>query len=129
MTRVLWSLMMAGGLALTACDSETGPNPPGLIVGYTLDGSGDGQLGPVSHTLPDELRMRISEDGRPLAGIPVSWSTTSGSVWPAEGTTDADGVAEAAWTLGPEPGPHSTSATAQGLESDPVVFTAYGMVP
>lgn len=49
--------------------------------------------------LDHRLRVMITRDAVPVENVAVRWSTTEGSLSPATTTTDAGGVATAAWTL------------------------------
>jgi hypothetical protein len=79
----------------------------------------------VNAVLSVPLAVRVTAtDGAPVAGITVSWAVTSGggSVSPTTSVTDADGVAETTWTLGPVPGQQTVTATIEGGVS--TTFTA-----
>jgi hypothetical protein len=64
--------------------------------------------------------------GNVMAGIQVTFSVGSGggSVSPATATTDANGVASTAWTLGPVGGPNTLNASVTG--TNPASFDAVG---
>jgi hypothetical protein len=110
----------AAGLTLRASFTATAGMGFGASV---VKLSGDGQTAEVGTALANSLRVRVQlADGRPVPGAPVSWSVTGGgSLSPASGVTDADGVAAVAWTLGDAPG--AAAATAQVGEASSV-FTA-----
>jgi hypothetical protein len=96
MARVMW--LAAGALGPAGCS-----DPSSSVVvetTATMDPSSDGQVGVVGSTLGNPLRIQVRSGGSPKAGVPVQWHTQYGSFEPAEGITDADGFAEAAWTLG-----------------------------
>jgi plastocyanin len=88
--------------------------------------SGDAQAGPVGQPLGSPLRVLVTESGTPSAGVTVSWSTSAagGSVDPASGPTDADGIASTTWTLGTTPGSQSAQAALSGAAGTPVTFSA-----
>lgn len=86
--------------------------------------SGAGQTGIVQDPLPLPLRVKVTEDGAPKAGIAIGWSTTSGSFSISSSTTDANGVASARWILGPTPGSASATASVSGAVGTPVQFGA-----
>lgn len=75
------------------------PNPPELTLAKPDTGSGDQQVAPAGTRLPQPLRVQVTRDGRPVAGAPVRWGTTEGSIAPAAAPTDADGFSSARWTL------------------------------
>ena len=98
--------------------------------------SGDGQSGVVNEDLPGPLRVQVTGTGGPAAGIPVNFSVTSGGGRFAASdstvqtvSTDAGGIAEAYWVLGPDIGAGSQTAegSAAGLSGSPCVFTANGL--
>ncbi|MEW5931065.1 MAG: Ig-like domain-containing protein, partial [Gemmatimonadota bacterium] len=78
---------------------------------------GDGQSATVGTALPNALAVRVADaGGNPVAGAGVTWMVTAGggSVAPAIATTDAEGVARAAWTLGTTAGANAVTAAAAG---------------
>ena len=87
--------------------------PMGTIVGYPLF---------------DAPRVRVLDHtDQPLGGVTVTFAVTGGggSIAPSTAVTDAAGIAEAGtWTLGPNPGPNTLSATVAGVT--PVTFTVDG---
>jgi plastocyanin len=60
--------------------------------------SGDKQVGVAGSPLPDDLRARVTRDGRPVEGVTVYWTTMQGTMDPPEAVTDADGVSASRWT-------------------------------
>jgi hypothetical protein len=68
------------------------------------------------------VRVTDAED-RPLAGVPVDWTTEDGTVSATIDSTDEDGRSYATWTLGGRPGVQQARATAVGVET-PAVFEA-----
>jgi photosystem II stability/assembly factor-like uncharacterized protein len=76
--------------------------------------SGDGQDAAPGATLPQPLALRVSRGTAPIAAAPIRFEVESGggllgeppgSASPAfETVTDADGLAECVWTLGPDAG-------------------------
>lgn len=90
------------------------------------DAHGDGQADTVLATLPAPLRVVVRDHhDEPVEGVVVSWSAIGGgSVPSATSTTDAAGVAEVAYTLGPAARPYTVRASVNGLVGSPVRFTA-----
>jgi hypothetical protein len=79
--------------------------------------SGDDQTGPAGGTLAQPVVVQVTDrSGRPVASQSVAFAPTSGSgsVTPASVTTDNQGKASTAWTLGPAAGPQSLTARAEG---------------
>jgi plastocyanin len=88
---------------------------------------GDAQTDTVGATLAEPLRVRVVQGGLPVQGVPVQWLVQDrlGSISPAAATTNADGVAAALWSLGPEAGGRTASAfVAVGSRSLVASFTA-----
>lgn len=86
---------------------------------------GGGGEGPVGGVLADSLAVRVADRyGNPAAGVEVAWSVVSGggSLSPARSTTDAAGIARAAWTLGAVADSQAARAVAGTLPA--VVFRA-----
>lgn len=91
---------------------------------------GAGGSGVAGQPLPDSLALRvINSAGEPVSGVEVTWSVTSGggSISPGTSLTNADGVAQAQWTLGNQPGEQTVAAQVAGLP--PVVFTVQATAP
>ena len=66
--------------------------------------SGNGQTGTEGTMLPLPLVVRATDSGGTVvAGAIVHWSTTDGSITPAEAPTGVDGTTSAVWTLGTDP--------------------------
>lgn len=122
------ALGMVLGLGGCGDSTEEGPDPVAIEL---LDGNG--QDGSAGAALAAPLRVVVTDElGDPVSGVEVSWSVTAGggSITP-ESTTDASGVAQATFTLGPANGEHRAAAAVAGLSGSPVEFTAVagGIVP
>lgn len=109
------------------------------VKGGTLaPASGNGQSGAVGQPLADPLMIRVAlpttpaawRGGKPegLAGVPVHWVVTAGggSVSASHTLTDANGESSVIFTLGPDPGTHTVTATTPGGST---VFTATAFIP
>ncbi len=91
---------------------------------------GDGQSARVSQPLAAPLVVRVTAgDGGAVPGLPVSWQVTAGGgmLSAISATTDADGRASAALTLGPMSGGNSVSAAPDGQAA--VTCDATGSTP
>lgn len=113
---------------VAACSTEPG-NGGGGGGGNTLaiakgNPSGDGQSATVATTLPNPLRVLVTQGGSPLAGRTVTWSASAGSSVTASSTTDASGVATAQWTLGQAAQGYTATASLSGATGSPLSFTA-----
>jgi len=113
---------------LAACSSSgtTTSNNPAESIAKAPAASGDAQTATVATALPDSLRVIVKEDGAPLAGATVSWSTagTGAAVSPATSQTDVAGLAATRWTLGPVTGTETATASLAGASGSPVTFHA-----
>jgi plastocyanin len=122
--------MMVALAALAACggsDSGTNPPPPPqLAVAKAPSASGDAQSGVVGSALANPIRVRVTEDGTPKAGVSVAFAAagTGAAVAPASATTDADGLASTTWTLPHTPGNATATATVTSAAGSPVTFSA-----
>jgi adhesin/invasin len=115
-------LLVSGSLAL-GCggDDGGGTPPPTTAIGEV---GGNDQSGRVAQTLANPIQVEVTEDGTPVAGATVAWSTTGGSLDPTSSTTDVDGLASSSWTLGTTSGPQTAQATLAGASGSPVTFNA-----
>lgn len=124
------SLISAAVLIAVAagCGGDSGSGPPPedpLVIQKTPTSSGDGQTGTVGEALASGLQVVITRASEPETGVVVNWATADGgSLSPATTSTDADGVATSIWTLGPDAGTQTATATADGADGSPVSFTA-----
>lgn len=90
--------------ALTGCNDATSSEyrPGRLAV------TGDvPPIGLIGAPFLDTLRVRLEDpDGSPRKGKPLTWTVQlgGGSIAPLADTTDANGIAAAIWTLGPQVG-------------------------
>jgi protocatechuate 3,4-dioxygenase beta subunit len=118
--------LAAALLTLAACDGG-GTSPP---VPARVDVvSGNGQTVPVGTQPAQPLVVKVvDEDGRPMPGVQVAWTTSAQGdvVAPSPATTDAQGQASAQWTLSSALGAHTVTATVAGVQ--PAQFTATRVV-
>lgn len=110
MKTMLRPMLLAGLLAgAAACDDPTGAPVPAQVT----VSSGAGQTAPVATALPAPIEVRVTDDdGDPVSGVEVRFEIRrgGGSASPAVDSTDANGVASTAWTLG------TVAADSQQLE-------------
>jgi plastocyanin len=113
---------------VVGCSDDDGSGPDGsdaLTIELAPDDSGDDQTGTIGGPLPNGLRVLLTEGSEPQSGVEVAWATPDGGgLAPATSTTNSDGIATTFWTLGPELGPQTATAAADGAEGSPVTFTA-----
>lgn len=91
-------------LAAGGCGDLLQEPDTGIATMLTLTSvSGDEQNGPPGQPLSQPLRVRVSHlQGGSTDRLAVEWVVVAGSgrVEPRYSFTDADGIAEATWTLG-----------------------------
>jgi hypothetical protein len=122
---------LAGTAAITArSGSMTGhidvtvvPGAPVAVLIY----AGDGQSGTKGSTLRDPLCTNVKDAaGNKILGITVTYTVTTGSgtlASPTAPQTDSSGIAiSGLWTLGPNAGEQTVTASVPGATS--VTFTA-----
>lgn len=124
------------GVLLTACgpdgitnatEGTDGSNGPTAAVAS----SGDAQHAARSAPLNDPLEVTVTGPGnQPYPGASVTWSVVAGggTVHPTMATTDAQGRATTAWTLGSSLGPQTVTAEVAGLGTN-VTFSATALDP
>jgi hypothetical protein len=117
---------LAAMVTAMACggDSPTEPRPDPDPVATTLAiVAGDAQTGTVGEPLGTDPAVVVRDQfGDPMGGVTVTWAAGTGSVSAATSTTNAQGVAAIAWTLGTAAGAQTLTAQAAGLTA--VTFDA-----
>jgi alpha-tubulin suppressor-like RCC1 family protein len=116
-----YALVCAMTVSVAAC-SDSATEPP--MADSMEEVSGSGQDGVVGAALTSPLEIRVLDQrGSGMPGIQVAWEADGGgTLSPSSGTTDAQGRAQATWTLGPEAGDQAARASAVGAGS--VEFSA-----
>ncbi len=116
----------AGSMTLAGCgDLLQEPDTGTIPVQVELqEVSGNAQEGAAGVPLGEPLRVRVLNEGQPASRLWVEWSvaTGGGEVEPRNSFSDANGVAEARWTLGPSGGTQQARAVVR--EAAPVIFEA-----
>lgn len=108
---VVTTIFAAGG-----CGESFAPR---TSPSHLLASAGTGQSARVRDTVPEPLVLRARDgEGRPLAGYPLTWRTSSptGKIVPLDTVTDTLGYARAKWTLGMEAGSQSAEARMVGFD-------------
>jgi len=109
-------------IAMGACGGDGGTGPASAKI---TAHSGQNQNGPASAPLPTPLSVLVTDaGGNPVANQVVNWSTSTGSLDPASGPTDASGVATTAWRLGSTTGAQEAKATLGTGASASATFSA-----
>jgi hypothetical protein len=103
---LLGALVLAG--AAPGCDDLLQEPDTGIANQVDLVRvSGNGQSGEPGTTLPEPIRVRlVSLEAESTERLWVEWVVVEGGgrVSPRQTFTDADGITETTWTLGPGPG-------------------------
>ncbi|PYP53170.1 MAG: hypothetical protein DMD45_02085 [Gemmatimonadetes bacterium] len=123
-----WGALLSTLLASGCNGGET--QPPGPPADLTP--SGGGQSWYFNNPLPAPLGVTVFDvSGRPVPGVVVTWTVTSGdssgAVNPAQSTTDANGIASTTDSVGSST-IQRVSATVTGLLS-PATFTEFATTP
>lgn len=127
MRRTVWQAVVITLVAACGGADSGGPGVnPVLTIGKTATANGDNQVATVATALPNNLRVQVTDDGDPVEGEVVTWSTADGTVSPLQSTTDQNGVATTLWTLGTDAGVQNVSAALAGAVGSPVTFAAIG---
>ena len=102
--RLITALLTMSSLA--GCDpaQPVAPDPPPSPIMLTIVNGSETQEAVTGDLLPTTLAVRLTRDGAPVVGEPVTWSSESGRIAWQTSWTDVTGVARARWQLGVEPG-------------------------
>ena len=127
-----WTLGLLAGLNTLSATATGIPTLTFSAQGITSTASsialsgGNGQSATVGTVLGAYSVRVLDALGAPVAGVPVSWAVppNSGTIAPAQSTTNINGVATATRTLGPVAGTQTATASVGGLTGSPVSFTA-----
>ena len=115
------ALMATAGAASVDVHAVATPGPPSLVE----PASGTGQQSYATATLTEPLVVHVFDEfGNVVPDTEVSFVVTEGggTVTPPAVESDADGRAQAVWTLGVVIGAHALEARVEGAES--AVFAA-----
>ena len=118
-------ITLLAGVSAWACNgNSTQPAGPPLDL---LKSGGDAQSWYFNNPLPTPLSVTaIDVSGRPVPGVVVTWTVTSGGVNPAQSTTNASGVATTIDSISSTI--QTVSASFPGIQSA-VTFTEIGSAP
>ncbi|MEQ1693022.1 MAG: hypothetical protein ABMA00_17160 [Gemmatimonas sp.] len=125
-----WTLGPVVGTAIATASLESSGRPSATFrseayapVTATVVEATDNQAAPVGSELPRRVRILVSGAARPQSGVAVSWSVTGGEI-PRTSLTDANGIAEATWTMPTRAGLHVAYASVNGFRDGLVVLRA-----
>lgn len=114
----------------TACGGGDGGGPDDGLTMSVANPSGDGQTA-APGTVLGPFRVLLRDGVSPAGGLVVNWQVTAGggTLNVPTSVTDAQGIATAVLTLGPQAGVNQVRATASGASGSPVTFFATAVVP
>jgi hypothetical protein len=118
------ALLLASVLLVAACGGENVAGPPPTPSTLRVN-AGNAQEGVVGQRLGLPVSVTVLDDGgRPLRDVRVTFSAApgSGTLAPSAVQTNADGRAEALWTLGTQTGTAIATAAVSGVA--PATFNA-----
>ena len=123
---VLFAACSDGGGGNGTGTGTGGPptQPQPLVAANISKSAGDNQEQTISTALPSALGVQVTTaDGKAVPNATVTWAVTAGGgqLSAATSTTDANGNASVAWTLGSANGAQTVSATVNGITTS---FTA-----
>jgi plastocyanin len=105
-------------------EDRAAPTPPTMVIAKPAEGSGDEQVGVAGRELDQALRVVVTRDSLPAAGVAVVWRTAEGSLIPSGPVTDRDGISTARWHLQPLFAQQVAVASLDGAGPPGVTFTA-----
>jgi len=117
--QILWTLGTVAGadsltvtvasLASVTVKANATPDAPAAITVV----AGDGQSAPAGSALGTSLAVKVVDQyGNAVPNVAVQWSDTGGGTLSTTTTvTDANGIAQDGFTLGPSAGPEAVKAT------------------
>jgi len=126
MTFVKLALAAGVGMAtLAACGSENDGYDPNVPTTMLYIG-GSGQSAETGAPVGELLTIKtVNFVGDPVGGVSVEWFVVNGggTVSKGETETDANGISQVSWILGPIVGTQTVQAVS-ALSGSPVSFTA-----
>jgi plastocyanin len=121
---LLIAAMSLAALGAGCGGDDQGPGQSPLVLTKPATKSGDQQTAPVEVALGNPLRILITRDGAPVEDVDVDWVAGQGGVLSDETESDEEGFATVVWTLGPEIGTHTATASIEGADGSPQTYTA-----
>ena len=114
--------LLLTSLVFGACADQS---PTTLMVRQADSANGDGQTQLVDTYLHDPIRVVVTEEGTPKAGVLVVWETSGQGATVGQSTlTGQDGMAQTFWKLPNTAGPQLATATVSGAAGSPVTYVA-----
>jgi len=118
-------LLCAALAGAPACSTEPVTPPPVIAIAQDPGLNGDNQVAEVGTQLPLGLRVLVTRNGLPAAGVEVMWAVApgNGAINPTS-TTNEQGIATGLWTMPTTSGAQSATASLAGASGSPVTFAA-----
>jgi len=118
-------LLFAALAGTVACSTEPVTPPPVIAIAQDPGLSGDNQVAEVGTQLPLGLRVLVTSNNLPAAGVDVAWAVSpgDGEISPVS-TTNDQGIATGLWGMPTTSGVKSATASLAGANGSPVAFTA-----
>lgn len=119
-------MLCAAALGGAGCSTDPVAPPEEIELALAPGLSGDGQSGEVGVALGLSLRVLVTRNGVPAEGVQVQWAAAAGSgtVGPAVGVSNADGIASGVWTMPTTSGPMTATASVADDASTAITFHA-----
>jgi hypothetical protein len=114
-------LALSIALTLALASACGGKNPTDLFPSTMEAVSSTTITAKAGTTVTLQVRV-LTDKGAPVGHLSVTWSPQQGDVIPVGSITDASGIATTVWTLSPQVGQQTVTASAQFVS--PVTFTA-----
>ena len=116
--------LLAVALCTTLACSDQPATTPSPVLKVAVVAGTNGQEARPGTSLAQPLTVGVTLDGAPAPGVMVTWSASSGTLGRTSAVTGNDGQATSAWTLGPEVGVQTATASVEGADGSPITFTA-----
>ena len=107
------SLVVFALVALAGCDSSSNGTTPTAVKTIEVV-SGDGQTVSVGETAPAPLVVKVLQDGGPLSGATVGFTSKIAASFSAVPSTDASGITQTIVTAGTVAGSDTITPNASG---------------
>ena len=127
-----WTLGTTTGVQTATASVAGSTGSPALFVAVATgtaaalgDVGGNGQTGVINTALAQPLIVIVTDEfGNGVAGVAVNWAATGATLSASTDVTHTNGTSEVTVTLGGTPGPVTITASTDGLQGSPVIFTA-----
>ncbi len=119
------ALCCAALAGAVGCGTDPVTPPPVIQIAFDPAQSGNDQVGVVDSLLPLGLRVLVTSNSLPAAGVDVQWAAAPGNgTIGAVSTTNSDGIATGLWAMPTSSGAKTATATLDGATGSPLTFQA-----